>query len=607
MAVLDCNANTFAVQWDGNAGNFDSYTAIAIGSDGSRVTCDSTTTQCTIQNLKCGLNYSIAVTTSSINCGIINGSDYTILSAPCKLENVQTILECSTDILTVTWENSGPDQNDVVSAVNSRGATTTCNSTTSNCTFENLSCGKTYSINVVGHTDTCSSQPAFAQRVNTAPCVPTHVTAQVDCMTGITTVTWDPSSGATSYVVYARSSPDDVRECINIDTNCNFPNLECGQVYTITVVARHDSCVSLVSESVNITTVPCPLSGLQVNLDCDTNTALVSWTPGRGILDYNATAENSAITPVQSCSTNGSSCNITSLHCGETYTVKVSGQGQNCPSPPQEWQRIVSAPCPPTHLTVDSSCESNDISVSWQASQGSASYMVMAVDAEEHRWSCNTTSTTCQIFDLPCGQQYHVYAVGVDQNCFGSKSNIEIFRTAPCVPQNVQTELACLSGVLNITWESTGHVVQFHASVVSSQGHASSCNTDENYCVVPNLQCGLTYDVTVLAEDEACNSSTSPAKQVLTAPCPLPTFVPTVDCTTGVLSVTWSNSVPGVVYTVSAVDTAGPNYTCSGTTSGCSISTLECGTRYNVTITPSMDGCVGRDSPVQVVTTGKDQ
>lgn len=93
------------------------------------------------------------------------------------------------------------------------------------------------------------------------------------------------------------------------------------------------------------------------------------------------------------------------------------------------------APCPPTHLTVDSSCESNDISVSWQASQGSASYMVMAVDAEEHRWSCNTTSTTCQIFDLPCGQQYHVYAVGVDQNCFGSKSNIEIFRTGIFKPK----------------------------------------------------------------------------------------------------------------------------------------------------------------------------
>lgn len=88
--------------------------------------------------------------------------------------------------------------------------------------------------------------------------------------------------------------------------------------------------------------VPCPLSGLEATLDCDTNAALVSWTPGRGILNYNATAENIAITPQQSCSTNGSSCNITSLRCGESYTVKVSGQGQNCRSPPQDWQTIAS-------------------------------------------------------------------------------------------------------------------------------------------------------------------------------------------------------------------------------------------------------------------------
>lgn len=87
------------------------------------------------------------------------------------------------------------------------------------------------------------------------------------------------------------------------------------------------------------------------------------------------------------------------------------------------------APCPPTQLTVASSCESNNISVSWQASQGSASYMVIAMDAEGHRWSCNTTSTSCQISNLLCGQQYQVYAVGVDEKCIGSKSNIEIFHT----------------------------------------------------------------------------------------------------------------------------------------------------------------------------------
>ncbi len=81
---MDCNVNSFAVQWRGSSGNHDSYTAIAIGSDNSRATCDSTSTNCTIQNLKCGLSYSIVVTTSSVNCGTIQGSDYKMQSGSKK-------------------------------------------------------------------------------------------------------------------------------------------------------------------------------------------------------------------------------------------------------------------------------------------------------------------------------------------------------------------------------------------------------------------------------------------------------------------------------------------------------------------------------------------
>lgn len=87
------------------------------------------------------------------------------------------------------------------------------------------------------------------------------------------------------------------------------------------------------------------------------------------------------------------------------------------------------APCPPTQLTVDSSCKSNNISVSWQASQGSVSYMAVAKNAEGRRWSCNTSSTACQISDLPCGQRYQVYVAGVDEKCMGAKSNVKEIRT----------------------------------------------------------------------------------------------------------------------------------------------------------------------------------
>lgn len=103
------------------------------------------------------------------------------------------------------------------------------------------------------------------------------------------------------------------------------------------------------------------------------------------------------------------------------------------------------APCPPAQLMVDSSCESNNISVSWQASRGSVSYMAVAENAEGLRWSCNTSSTTCQIPGLPCGQQYQIYATGVDEKCIGAKSNIEVIRTGRYLdPSLSKSCLGCL-------------------------------------------------------------------------------------------------------------------------------------------------------------------
>lgn len=61
----------------------------------------------------------------------------------------------------------------------------------------------------------------------------------------------------------------------------------------------------------------------------------------------------------------------------------------------------------------------------------------------------------------------------------------------------------------------------------------------------------------------------------------------------------------GVVYAVSAVDAAGRQHNCSGTNTGCDLGMLECGTEYNVTVTPSRNACVGRDSATKLIKTGK--
>lgn len=55
--------------------------------------------------------------------------------------------------------------------------------------------------------------------------------------------------------------------------------------------------------------------------------------------------------------------------------------------------------------------------------------MAVAENADGHKWSCNTSSTTCQIPELLCGQEYKVYVIGIDLTCIGAMSEIEMIRT----------------------------------------------------------------------------------------------------------------------------------------------------------------------------------
>ncbi|XP_077060714.1 uncharacterized protein fndc7b [Siphateles boraxobius] len=600
MAQLDCNANTAAVHWDPSANNPDSYTALAIGTDGTRMSCNTSSTSCTIQNLRCGRTYSIAVTTSQINCGIIEGSDYHIETAPCQPQRPFVLMQCSTNIASVTWDNNGADQFDMVTALNLSGDAIVCNSTKRSCTFTQLRCGESYTLNVVGLHGNCTSEPSENFSLDTAPCVPTYVVATTDCETSITTVTWDPARGASIYTVHAVSARANNRTCTNIDTSCSFSDLDCGQNYTITVTAEDGNCVSLASAPITVTTVPCPHSNLQSTLDCSTDTALISWTPGSGTLMYNVSADGFDVDHEVSCRTSGSACNITNLYCGSRYQVSVSGEGLTCPSQSFNWIALNSAPCPPTHVSIESSCGSNTVSVSWKASQGSVSYMAVAEGSGGHRVTCDTTQKTCNIIGLQCGQTYQIYVSGVDGGCIGSRSEVHILETAPCVPENVLTIIECPSTVLNITWQQRGQAHHYHTTVRSSDGQVLGCDSNATFCQVPHILCGLTYNVTVAAYSQTCNSSQSSVQHVTSAPCPPDDLSAVLDCKSNTVSVSWDSSVDGVHYIAKAFYSNNDHnyYMCNTTKTSCDIP-LTCGRDYNVTVVPVRDGCNGANAPVQ--------
>lgn len=78
-AEIQCNTKVMNVSWTQTPGS-DSYTAWAISSDGRRMSCNSTSDSCSIHDLQCGEIYEVAVTSSSMGCDIIAGSDYKVHS-----------------------------------------------------------------------------------------------------------------------------------------------------------------------------------------------------------------------------------------------------------------------------------------------------------------------------------------------------------------------------------------------------------------------------------------------------------------------------------------------------------------------------------------------
>ncbi|XP_017573413.2 uncharacterized protein LOC108439482 [Pygocentrus nattereri] len=604
QAQLNCDANTLAVQWAAISGNPSSYTALAINMNGTHSSCESSSTSCTIQSLDCGHTYGIAVTASTIHCHV-QGSEYQVQSAPCEAESPSISLECSTNIATVRWDTRGAQQLYRVSAVNFTGDGAECMTTGSSCTFPQFRCGETYTVTVMGVTQQCTSQPSTTMELSTAPCIPTHVKATYDCYTSIATVTWDIAGGADSYTVYVVDSHGNSANCSTIDTTCDFTDLTCGKDYNVTVIAEHGDCQSLPSQPVIISTGPCPYSNLGVSLDCSSNSALVSWTPGDGILSYNASADAYDVADHVTCGTAGTTCNITNLQCAAVYQISVTGEGHTCLITPQEWVTISTGPCPPTQVSVQSSCDSDIVSVSWVPSQDSLFYLAIAQGSGGHKANCSGNDTGCDISGLQCGEMYEIFVSGVDEGCIGPKSEVHTLKTAPCVPQNVQTILGCQSTMLNVTWQQRGEASHYQAIVQSSDTHVTTCDTNKTSCVLPNILCGLTYNVAVVAQNEKCHSIPSSVQHAISAPCPPHDISVVLDCASNTISVNWSSSVLGVQYMAQATGRTRHNhitgyYTCNSTNTGCNI-TVPCGMTYNITVVPIQNGCAGAHSPYKII------
>lgn len=98
------------------------------------------------------------------------------------------------------------------------------------------------------------NSPALSPFILSGPCVPVQITTKYSLSIG--QVVWDVSTGADNYTVTGLTAQGSMASCFTNDTYCALYNLNCSQMYSISVTANNQVCrgVATSNESVIIKT-----------------------------------------------------------------------------------------------------------------------------------------------------------------------------------------------------------------------------------------------------------------------------------------------------------------------------------------------------------------
>ena len=78
-------------------------------------------------------------------------------------------------------------------------------------------------------------------------------------------------------------------------------------------------------------------------------------------------------------------------------------------------------PCAPVNVSASLVCP-NSAHVSWVGSSSATAYNVTAVGQDGHIHDCYTNSTSCQIPNMYCGQNYTITVTPYADSCAGNPS-----------------------------------------------------------------------------------------------------------------------------------------------------------------------------------------
>uniref|UniRef100_A0A3Q2YUU0 Fibronectin type-III domain-containing protein n=1 Tax=Hippocampus comes TaxID=109280 RepID=A0A3Q2YUU0_HIPCM len=344
---------------------------------------------------------------------------------------------------------------------------------------------------------------------------------------------------------------------------------------------------------------------------CSSGMVTVTWDLVFGANLYRATAVDGTGASLN-CTSASDSCQVTMLKCEELQILLGSVIQTFFTS--LSLLSFLSVPCPPTPVIAVETCGPGPVPVSWVASDSANSYTAIAVSSAGYTSACTTNETSCNFYNLMCGQVYNITVAGVDNNCTGLYGDAVPLYTGntltPCIPTNVSSQLDCAASISHVFWNSDPNAASYTVTATNTEQMRTCVSTTPN-CTLTNLLCDQTYDISVTATDGICVSSESASIWqtrfnlifkpsnffIFLVPCAPGDVNTTFSCNTNDLMVSWRNSSWPLNYSIAATPLSGnlTSATCYTDSTDCSLSGLHCGQAYNVSVRGCFGDCPGPD------------
>ncbi|NXB50028.1 FNDC7 protein, partial [Leucopsar rothschildi] len=309
------------------------------------------------------------------------------------------------------------------------------------------------------------------------------------------------------------------------------------------------------------------------------NSITVEWRAVLGATNYMLTAEDGD--SFIETTVKNSPGTVTGLKPATLYRITVrsiNSGGKSQPSPFRKVKTVLAAPILSVHSP---SCDS--IAVSWKAVHMAAGFSVslMRSDGLGRMLKQNTTNTSLIFTNLDPGTLYTIKAYAWNANGMPGDDFTYNQRTSPDAP--VDVKVAFNSGALRavVSWMPTEGALTYSVTVFSGLLKLK-CNTSSASCVVPSLQCGSEYYVSVTAYNDAGSSESTDAVSLKTVPC-APVNISIEEDEPGHLLVSWSSVSLGHYYVVFVKSDDGLEVHCNTSYTQCHFQS-DCGFTYFISV-----------------------